>query len=193
MIDTRWRESFNKSLHPVGAQVSRVGITADQLTAVGLVMAGLASLTIAQGHLRAGLLLVVLTALPDVLDGAVARSSGTASLGGAFADSVCDLVADALLMGGVAWYLSTTHNGPVAVLPLAVVVAIMLVPFERARAEALGFEMQGDLVERVERLLLLGLGLLSTALLVPMLWVMLVLTLYTAVRRFVRVTRDLHA
>jgi CDP-diacylglycerol--glycerol-3-phosphate 3-phosphatidyltransferase len=193
MFDGRWRGTFEKGLRPIGAHIRRTGITANHLTTTGLVMAVAASLSIAQGWLRAGLLLLVLTAIPDVLDGAVAKASGTASPRGAFFDSVIDRVSDALLLGGVAWYLASTQPGRVAVLPLAVLAASMLVSYERAKAEALGFDARGGLMERAERLIVLGFGLLFESLLVAVLWVMLVLTLATATQRFVRVWRQASA
>jgi phosphatidylinositol phosphate synthase len=127
MFDGRWRSTFEKGLRPIGAQIRRTGITANHLTITGLVMAVAASVAIANGRLRAGLLLLVLTALPDVLDGAVAKASGTASPRGAFFDSVVDRVSDALLLGGVAWYLASTQPGRVSVLPLAVLAASMVI------------------------------------------------------------------
>jgi CDP-diacylglycerol---glycerol-3-phosphate 3-phosphatidyltransferase len=193
MFDGRWRSTFEAGLQPVGSQIRRTGVTANHLTVLGLVMAGLAALTIANGYLRAGVLLVALAGLPDILDGAVAKASGTASPRGAFFDSVADRVTDALLMGGVAWYLASTQPGRVAVLPLAVVAASMLISYERAKAESLGFDARGGLMERAERLLALGFGLLFESLLVPVLWVMLGLTLFTAGQRFVRVWRQASA
>ena len=193
MFDGRWRSSFEKGLRPIGGQIRRTGITANHLTVTGLVMAVAASVAIANGALRAGLLLLVLTAVPDVLDGAVAKASGTASPRGAFFDSVIDRVSDALLLGGVAWYLASTQTGRVAVLPLAVMAASMLISYERAKAEALGFDARGGLMERAERLGLLAFGLLFESLLVPVLWVMLALTLVTAVQRFVKVWRQASA
>lgn len=190
MFDGRWRHTFEKGLRPVGAHIRRTGVTADQITAGGLVTAAVASLTIATGFLRAGLILVGVAALLDVVDGAVAKASGTASPRGAFFDSVADRASDSLLLGGVAWYLATTQAGRIAVLPLAVLAVSMLVSYERAKAEALGFEARGGLMERAERLILLGFGLLFDSLLVPVLWVMLVLTLFTTGQRFVRVWRQ---
>ena len=102
MFDGRWRSTFEKGLRPIGGQIRRTGITANHLTTTGLVMAVAAAIAIANGSLRAGLLLLVLTAVPDVLDGAVAKASGTASPRGAFFDSVIDRISDALLLGGVA-------------------------------------------------------------------------------------------
>jgi CDP-diacylglycerol---glycerol-3-phosphate 3-phosphatidyltransferase len=193
MFDGRWRSSFEAGLRPVGSQIRRTGVTANHLTVLGLAMGAVASITIANGYLRAGLVLLVLTALPDMLDGAVAKASGTAGPRGAFFDSVIDRVSDALLLGGVAWYLASTQPGRVAILPLAVMAASMLVSYERARAESLGFDARGGLMERAERLVVLAFGLLFDSLLVPVLWVMLVLTLLTAGQRFVRVWRQASA
>jgi CDP-diacylglycerol--glycerol-3-phosphate 3-phosphatidyltransferase len=193
MFDGRWRSSFEKGMRPLGAQIRRTGITANHLTVTGLVMAVAAAVTIANGWLRAGLLLLVLTAVPDVLDGAVAKASGTASPRGAFFDSVVDRVSDALLLGGVAWYLASTQPGRIAVLPFAVMAASMLISYERAKAEALGFDARGGLMERAERLAFLAFGLLFESLLVPVLWVMLALTVFTAGQRFVTVWRQASA
>jgi CDP-diacylglycerol---glycerol-3-phosphate 3-phosphatidyltransferase len=187
MFDGRWRTTFEKGLQPVGVHVRQIGIKADHVTVAGLVAAGATALTIANGFLRAGLVLVIVTAVLDLIDGAVAKAAGTTSPRGAFLDSVADRVSDALLMGGVAWYLATTQSGRVAVLPLALVAASMLVSYERAKAESLGFEARGGLMERAERLVVLAFGLLFDSLLVPVLWVMLILTLITAAQRFVRV------
>jgi len=150
-------------------------------------MAAAAAVAIANGALRLGFVFLVLTAVPDVLDGAVAKASGTATPRGAFFDSVADRVSDALLLGGIGWYLESRHPGHIAMLPLAVLAMSMLISYERARAESLGFDARGGLMERAERLIALAVGLLFEGLLVAVLWVMLVLTAVTAVQRFARV------
>jgi len=193
MFDGRWRSSVEQGLKPIGANIRRTGITADHLTATGVVLAGAASVAIANGALRAGLLLMALCALPDLLDGAVAKASGTASPRGAFFDSVSDRVTDALLLGGVAWYLASTHPGRIAVLPMAVLGASMLISYERAKADALGYDARGGLMERAERIIALGIGLLFDSILIAVLWLMLALTLVTAVQRFVRVWKQASA
>jgi CDP-diacylglycerol--glycerol-3-phosphate 3-phosphatidyltransferase len=65
-----------------------------------------------------------------------------------------------------------------------------LISYERAKAESLGLQAKGGLMERAERLILLGFGLLFDSLLIPILWVMLGLTAFTAVQRFVKVWRQ---
>jgi CDP-diacylglycerol--glycerol-3-phosphate 3-phosphatidyltransferase len=193
MFDGRWRPSIEKSVKPVGQSLHRAGIRADHLTIMGVVLAMVTGLAIANGSLPAALLLLALTGLGDMLDGAVAKASGTASPRGAFFDSVSDRVSDALLLGGVSWYLAGEYGGHMAVLPLAVLGASMLISYERAKAEALGFDARGGLMERGERFILLGLGLLFQSLLVPVLWLMLGLTLFTAGQRFVKVWRQASA
>jgi CDP-diacylglycerol--glycerol-3-phosphate 3-phosphatidyltransferase len=66
----------------------------------------------------------------------------------------------------------------------------MLVSYERAKAESLGFDARGGLMERAERLIALGVALLFDSILVGVLWVMLALTLFTAAQRFVKVWRQ---
>lgn len=170
MFDARFRAQAEQRLRPIGRNLQRVGLKADHLTAFGVVMAVGGAVAIGAGALRLGLLLLVLTAVPDVLDGAVAKASGTASPRGAFFDSVSDRLTDALLLGGVAWYLSTSHPGRIAILPLAVLALSMLISYERAKAESLGFSAKGGLMERAERLVALGLGLLFSNLLIAVLW-----------------------
>ncbi len=190
MLDGRFRANIEKGLRPIGLNLRKTGITADHLTALGVVMAAAAAVAIGMGQLRVGLLLLVLTGLPDALDGAVAKASGTAGPRGAFFDSVSDRVSDSLLLGGVAWYLASTQPGHISLLPMAVLAASLLISYQRAKADALGFDARGGIMERAERVILLGLGLLFDSILVPILWVMLALTLVTAVQRFVKVWRQ---
>ena len=187
MFDGHFRADAERTLKPVGQQLRRTGITADHLTVLGVVMALGASVAIGMGALRLGLLLLVLTALPDVLDGAVAKASGTASPRGAFFDSVADRFTDALLFMGVAWYLATTHPGRIAILPMAVMALSMLISYERAKAEALGYDAKGGLMERAERIIVLAIGLLFSQFLIPILWIMLAGTALTAITRFAKV------
>jgi CDP-diacylglycerol--glycerol-3-phosphate 3-phosphatidyltransferase len=190
MFDGRFRTNIEKAIKPVGANLRRTGVTPDHLTALGILMATAAAVTIGAGFLRAGLLLVILAGVPDLLDGAVAKASGMSSTRGAFFDSVSDRLSDALLFGGVAWYLQTNNGGRIALLPYAVFAAAALVSYQRAKAESLGFDARGGLMERAERFILLCVGLLFSELLIAILWVMLVATSGTAVYRFAKVWRQ---
>jgi CDP-diacylglycerol--glycerol-3-phosphate 3-phosphatidyltransferase len=187
MLDGQFRSTVDKTVKPIGQSLKRTGLSADHFTSAGLVLSALTAVAVAVGQLRIGLFLVLLTGLCDTLDGAVAKAAGTSSTRGAFFDSVADRVSDALLFGGVAWYLADSRPGTLVMLPVAVLAASSLISYQRAKAESLGFEAKGGIMERAERIILLGLGLLFDALLVPMLVVMLALTLFTAAQRFAKV------
>jgi CDP-diacylglycerol--glycerol-3-phosphate 3-phosphatidyltransferase len=189
MFDGRWRAAVDRTTGPAGEALVRRGVTADVLTASGLVFAGLTAVAVATGHLLLAIPLLTLTGFHDLLDGPVAKAGGTASVRGAFFDSVADRVADAVIMGGVAWYLVSQGEGHLAILPLAILGVTSLVSYERAKAEALGLEAKGGLMERAERMILLGVGFLAPWLLVPVLWVLFGLITMTAVGRFVKVWR----
>jgi CDP-diacylglycerol--glycerol-3-phosphate 3-phosphatidyltransferase len=190
LFDGRFRSIVDKSVGPLGSALGRTGLTPDQLTALGLVMAVPAAFAIASGRLALGLALLILSSAPDLLDGALAKAKGTASVRGAFFDSVADRVTDAVVMGGVAWYLQSSRGGHAGLLPFAILGVSTLISYERAKAESLGFTAKGGLMERAERILLLMIGLLIPVILVPILWVMLTLTAVTALQRFVRVWRQ---
>ena len=111
MFDGRFRAPIERAVKPVGDTLRRTRLTPDQLTMAGLVLAVAAAVTIGAGYLLAGFILVVLAALPDMLDGALAKAAGASSQRGAFFDSVADRVTDMLLFGGVAWYFAADDRG----------------------------------------------------------------------------------
>ena len=190
MFDGRFRAPIERAVRPVGAAIRRTGLTADHLTVLGIVFAVAAAVAIGRGELQVGLVLVILAALPDMLDGAVAKASDSASQRGAFFDSVVDRLTDSVLFGGVAWHFASTESAHLAILPMAVMGASSLISYQRAKAESLGLNAKGGLMERAERIIVLCFGLLFDVLLVPVMWVMLMLTAVTALQRFVLVWRQ---
>jgi CDP-diacylglycerol--glycerol-3-phosphate 3-phosphatidyltransferase len=187
MFDGQFRGPIEKAVRPIGLLLRRTGMSPDHLTILGIVFAIAAAVAIARGALQGGLALVILAALPDMLDGALAKASNTASQRGAFFDSVIDRVTDSVLFGGVAWYLASTESAHMALLPMSIMGVSSLISYERAKAEALGLQAKGGLMERAERIIVLCAGLLFDSLLIPILWIMLVLTVITAIQRFVQV------
>lgn len=190
MFDGSFRAPVERAVRPIGQLLRRSGLTPDHLTVVGLLIGIGAAFVIGAGHLRWGLVLVILAAVPDLLDGALAKASGASSQRGAFFDSTVDRATDIVLLGGVAWYLVQHQDPRLSVLAFAVMGASSLISYQRAKAESLGLDAKGGLMERAERVVLLCIGLLWEPLLVPVLWIMLALTLLTAVQRFVKVWRQ---
>ena len=65
-----------------------------------------------------------------------------------------------------------------------------MISYQRAKAESLGINAKGGLMERAERIIAICVGLLFEPLLIPILWIMLVLTSITAIQRFVKVWKQ---
>jgi CDP-diacylglycerol--glycerol-3-phosphate 3-phosphatidyltransferase len=143
---------------------------------------------LAQGHLRAGGVLVLLAGLFDALDGAVARATGQTSTFGAFFDSVMDRYSEAtVLFGLLLWYLRTGSQLEPALI-YAVIVGSLMVSYARARAEGLGLECKTGLLTRLERVAILSIGLLALQVRIT-LWTMAILANLTALQRMAHVWR----
>ena len=194
MFDGNMRDQVDRGVQPVGAALVNMGVTADMMTLVGIGMSAIAAVVIGSGNLIAGLVLMILTGLPDLLDGAIAKASGTSSMRGAYFDSVSDRLTDIMLFCGVAWYLSDTRDSQIHMLPVAVMGLAIMISYQRAKAESLGFDAKGGLMERAERFIALGIGLFLGAFnetfLLAVLWIMFALTAITAVQRFFKVWKQ---
>jgi CDP-diacylglycerol---glycerol-3-phosphate 3-phosphatidyltransferase len=187
MFDGNFRRGVDQVVGPVGKKLYRWGVRPDHLTAAGLVVSVGAAMTIGLGWLQVGLVLLILAAVPDLLDGQVAKAGGMASKRGAFFDSTADRVTDALVLGGVAVYVGVEYGAAWAALPYAVFAASAVISYMRAKGESLGYDAKGGLMERAERIVVLALGLAFPALMLPVLMVLLVLTLVTVGQRFMKI------
>ncbi len=191
MLDGRWRAGVARGTTPISVVLRRTGVTPDQLTGLGLVLAAGAGAALAVGDLTAGAVLIGFCGLADLLDGPLATATGSASVRGAFFDSVADRLSDVFMLAGVAWYLVSVGRPYLAVLALGVLAASMLPSYVRAKADTLGLAAQGGIMERAERMIVLGVAafvqayLVSAPVLVPALWLILALSLLTAGQRFV--------
>jgi CDP-diacylglycerol--glycerol-3-phosphate 3-phosphatidyltransferase len=187
MFDGKFRKSVDATTAPIGRWLVRRGCSADVLTASGLVFACATAWAIATGYHLWAALLLTLTGFHDLFDGPVAKASHRASQRGSFFDSVVDRLSDALLLGGSAFYLTAHGHGQLALLPFAIMTTTFMISYQRSKAESLGLTAKGGLMERAERMILFGIGLLAKSIFIPVLWLLLVLTAMTAAGRFWRV------
>lgn len=188
MFDGSFREGVGKAVDPVGRGLNKIGVTADVLTIVGVVMAGVAGWVIGVGRLRWGFVLMLAAAVPDLLDGPVAKAAGATSKRGAFFDSSMDRVSDALIFIGIAWHLDVTEpDSRIVILPMAIMAAALVTSYLRAKGELLGYEAKGGLMERAERYIAISVALVFNQILIPVLWVMFVLILITVGQRFSKI------
>lgn len=190
MFDGSLRKPFDRAVAPLGVGLQKMGVSPDIITVFGVGMAAACAAAIGTGRFQLAFLLLLLTGLPDALDGAVAKAAGIAGPRGAFLDSVSDRLSDGLLFAGAGWYLAGTDEPRMAMLPFALFIAASMVSYMRAKAESLGFDAKGGLMERAERFIVLAFGLLFSSLFVPVLWLMFVLTVATGVFRFHKVWKQ---
>lgn len=148
-----------------GAVLGRLGISANAMTYISLVLALGAGVAAMFGELVTAALLVVASGACDLLDGVIARATNSASRFGALLDSTIDRLSDGLPLLGLAVFYSN-QGWPVA-LPLAAVIGAFTVSYIRARAEGLGAKLPPLFMRRPERVVLLTMSLLLGAVPLP--------------------------
>jgi CDP-diacylglycerol---glycerol-3-phosphate 3-phosphatidyltransferase len=194
LLDARAREALKGVSDGVGRGLSRMGFTANVLTALGIVLSAVAAWRIASGAFLSAGLIGTAGGLLDFCDGAVARVQGTASRYGAFLDSVTDRFSDAFVFSAFTWYFFEHGDKRTAVVALAAYAGGTLTSYIRAKAESLGYDCKVGLLERAERLILLNAGLILSVfyfrLVEIMLWAVAVLGAVTVLQRLVHVSRQ---
>lgn len=173
----------------VGETLARLGLTPNALTAIGLVLNLLVAGVIASGNLVPGGALLLIASGFDMLDGAVARASGTVTAFGGFLDSTIDRYSEVVVYGGVLIYLLGTESAREgALLVFAATAGSLLISYARARAEAEGYKASVGLLARPERVIVLAIGLLLGQV-IPALWILVIGTHLTVLTRMAHVWR----
>lgn len=194
----RFRAFWTKIFSPVARLLLRLGISPDAVTVVGTLGVAFGALWFfPRGQLLVGVLVVAAFVFSDLVDGHMARLSGSASKWGAFLDSTLDRVGDAAIFGGlVLYYVGPGDSDRLAALALYCLVMGSVTSYARARAESLGMEARGGVAERADRLaaILVMTGLSDLfdlpVLLVLTLWVLAVASTITVLQRILQVRRQ---
>jgi CDP-diacylglycerol--glycerol-3-phosphate 3-phosphatidyltransferase len=189
----RWARSLMERLvRPLAA----LHVSPNAVSLAGLALNGVAALVLALGPLRVGGALVLLASAFDMVDGAVARVQQKTSVFGAFLDSTLDRYAEGMLFLGVIVHVTrlgklTGATPWLIALTYSAAIFSLIISYTRARAESLGFECQVGLMERPERVILLGAGLVigGEDWLVWLMAAMVVLTGITSLQRIAHVWR----
>lgn len=192
MIDAHGRPGLASVTGAVGRFIAGLGVTPDQITIAGVVLFVPVAVLVATGHTFAGFFAGAFVMLLDVVDGAVAKARGGGSRRGAVLDSVADRITDALLLCSVAILLGRQSQAQ-ALLAIAVLVVSYIVSYTRSKASEYDFDAHVGLMERAERSVLIGFGILFQTwwnVLPAVLWVVLALTLVTAAQRLAAVWRQ---
>lgn len=193
------QQGYKATTKPLTNWLIRARVTPNAITTVAALVVVVSAIAFGIGWVRLGGGLLLLSGVMDTLDGDVARAAGQATKFGAFYDSTLDRLGDGVTFIGIATFLLTTTDirFPVvgAVLCMVAVLASLLVSYARARAEGLGLECKVGVVQRAERILLIGIPSLVVgagpgALVLQTIVALLALgSIITVVQRFLYVRR----
>lgn len=160
MVVWEWiKRGYLQVIEPVADWLVRRRVHPNTITTIGTLCSVTGGIIYGTGHIRTAGWFLGLTALFDVLDGTVARRTGTSSTFGAFYDSTLDRVADGFVLGGIAvFYATSIAHGSTTMLVITLlgVLGAFMTSYARARAEALGIDAKVGIVQRPERVTLLS-------------------------------------
>ncbi len=190
MFDGNFRTAVDKRTAPLGRSLAWLGVSPDLLTGIGVVGSLAAAVVIALGDLGLGAVLLLLGIVPDLLDGPLAKAAQAVSKRGAFFDSFADRVSDLAVFSGIGIYLIARGDQLFGILSFIGYGLASLISYQRAKAESLGFNAKGGLMERAERVLLLLMGVTFPALLQIALVAVAAGSVLTVVQRFLKIWRQ---
>src|SRR2546428_12536280 len=154
MFTTRFEVWVRRRAEALMSALGRIPITPNQITVIGVALTFTAAVLAALAHLRWAGVVLIFAGTFDILDGALARSSGRAYPYGAFLDSTLDRYSEGAIYIGLAAYFAGTSGPLQRWLLLATVAALagsFLVSYVRARAQSLGFTCESGIFARPER------------------------------------------
>lgn len=197
----RFRQFWTKIISPIANLLLRLGISPDVVTLVGTlgVSAG-ALIFYPRGHILLGTVVITCFVFSDLIDGYMARTSGTSSKWGSYLDSTLDRLGDGAIFGGfVLYYAGPGDSTLMASVTLWALVMGATTSYARAKAESLGLTASGGIAERADRLVsVLVIAGLSDIFNLPwmldaILWILAAASTITVVQRSISVHRQVAA
>ena len=161
---TRLRAFLERGLRaavePVVSWFTRRRIHPNVLSLIGFLITCSSGYFFHQHHVRTAGLLILLGGVFDIFDGTVARRTGLASPFGAFYDSTLDRLSEIIVYLGLLslyndYRLELGDVGMIYAVMLAMAGSVMI-SYTRARAEGLGVRCDIGLMQRAERVILIG-------------------------------------
>jgi len=182
MLTEMVREWSRGLILPIARFVRWIGMSPDSVTVVGFLLMMVVGFLLSQGYLQLGGVLLVVAALFDAIDGALARLNNRVTRFGAFFDSTMDRFSEAAIFLGILVYYQGQGASTEVILTYVAIVGSLMVSYTRARAEGIGAVVRGGFLTRFERMALLVILLLLNQLALA-LWILAPLTHFTALQR----------
>jgi CDP-diacylglycerol--glycerol-3-phosphate 3-phosphatidyltransferase len=189
-----WRHKLaERFTTPTARILSKTGVTPNTLTVMGFLVSVAAGVLIATEYFLAGGLVVLLAGAFDLLDGPLARTTGKTSKFGGFLDSTLDRLSEAAVLAGILAYYAFHEGTWEPLLAYGCFVGSVMVSYLRARAEGLGIKCEVGIFTRVERVIVMSIGLIVgqwVGLAIPiMLGIVTALAFVTVLQRLIHVQR----
>ncbi|MBN8854421.1 MAG: CDP-alcohol phosphatidyltransferase [Sphingobacteriales bacterium 50-39] len=170
-IRNQLQQGIYKVINPFVRVLIRAGLTPNMVTTIGLILNIGVSIIFIEGAEKgnrgdlsyvgwAGAL-ILFAGLFDMLDGQVARLGNMSSRFGALYDSVLDRYSELILFLGICYYLVAHHYFLSSLVAFIGMIGSLMVSYTRARAEGLGIECKDGLMQRPERVILIGVSALA--------------------------------
>ncbi|GAA0588082.1 CDP-alcohol phosphatidyltransferase family protein [Kribbella sandramycini] len=155
----RFRHFWTLVISPIANLLLKLGVSADMVTLVGTlgVSAG-ALIFFPRGQLWIGALVITCFVFSDLIDGYMARTSGTSSKWGSYLDSTLDRIGDGAIFGALVLFYANSKAGDSTLMASVTLWALVMgavTSYARAKAESLGLKASGGLAERADRLVLI--------------------------------------
>ncbi len=145
---------------PVVTWLLKHHVRPNTLTTIGALIVAISAVAFGFGWIRTGGALLLVSGVVDTFDGQVARQGGLVSKFGAFYDSTLDRVGDGATFIGIAAFLlkapGVAFRIETAVVCMIAILSSLLVSYARARAEGLGLDCKVGIVQRAERMIMIG-------------------------------------
>jgi CDP-diacylglycerol--glycerol-3-phosphate 3-phosphatidyltransferase len=165
-----FQETYQQGVRRVAARsiggLARTRVTPNQLTALGVTLCGVGAVLVGFENRNEllffwlGAAAFIIGSILDILDGALARVGGKQSAFGAFLDSLVDRVGEGFMLAAIALVFARDENLVAVVLAAAAIAGSFLVPYARAKAEALGLRGDVGIGSRAERVVVISAGLI---------------------------------
>ncbi len=171
MKTNKWesvKKGAYKFLDPIINILVKIGITPNGITLIGFFLTILASAILIAGaelgdknnpdYVMWFGIVLLLAGIFDMLDGQLARKTNNMTTFGALFDSVIDRYSEMIMFFGIAYYLVSNDYFLSGLFAFIAMIGSIMVSYTRARAEGLGYDCKVGIMQRPERILLIGIS-----------------------------------
>jgi phosphatidylglycerophosphate synthase len=153
-------------INPLIKGLLKIGVTPNMITLIGLFLNAFAAAVFILGaefgqrdnhsYVAWAGFIILLGGLMDMIDGRLARVGNLANPYGALFDSVLDRYSEMIMFLGICYYLISYDYFLSSLFAFIAMIGSIMVSYTRAKAESLGINCSVGIMQRPERILIVG-------------------------------------